>query len=129
MTRQITILIVDDDESVRDGMVTLMQSHGYAAAAFESGENFLLSDASRRTGCLIADMHMHGMTGLELLNRLASAGHSIPAILITARHDENLRARATQAGAFCYLAKPFREDDPLNCIRSALASRNGEPPP
>jgi len=129
LARQVTISIVDDDESVRDGMVTLMQSHGYAAAAFESGEDFLLSDAGDRTGCLIANMHMRGMTGLELLHRLAASGHSIPAILITARHDENLRARARQAGAFCYLAKPFRESDLLNCIRSALARRNGEPSP
>lgn len=110
-------------------MVTLMQSHGYAADAFESGEDFLLSDASRRTHCLIADMHMRGMTGLELLNRLAASGRLIPAILITARHDENLRARALQAGAFCYLAKPFREDDLLNCIRSALANQDGKAHP
>lgn len=121
MPKQIAVSIVDDDESVREGMVSLMQSHGYLAQAFESAESFLGSAC--HTDCLIADMHMPGMTGLELVGRLATSGHSVPAILITARHDEGVRARALEAGVFCYLTKPFNENDLLRCIRSAVVSR------
>ncbi len=78
----------------------LMQSHGYIAEAFESGASFLVSSQRDHADCLIADMQMPGMTGLELLSRLAESGRSIPAILITARYDERVRERARQAGCF-----------------------------
>ncbi len=120
MPEQFAISIVDDDESVREGLVGLMQSHGYIAEAFESGASFLSSDRPRHTDCLIADIHMPGMTGFELDDRLTASGRLIPTILITARHDENLRARALNAGIHCYLTKPFSEDELLECIRSAL---------
>jgi FixJ family two-component response regulator len=120
LPEQVSISIVDDDGSVREGLVSLMQSHGYLAEAFESGAGFLASDRRHRTDCLIADMHMPGMTGLELVEQLAAAGAAIPTILITARHDEGVRLRALQAGVLCYLTKPFKEDELLRCIRSAL---------
>lgn len=120
MPEPFAISIVDDDESVREGLVGLMQSHGYSAEGFDSGASFLGSDRSRHTDCLIADIHMPGMTGFELDEQLAGSGHLIPTILITARHDENLRARALSGGFHCYLTKPFSEDELLDCIRSAL---------
>jgi FixJ family two-component response regulator len=120
---QVAISIVDDDESVREGLVGLIQSHGYAAEAFESGASFLGSERLGRTDCLITDMHMPGMTGLELVSRLAASGASAPTILITARHDLGVRQRALDAGVLCYLAKPFKENDLLECIRSALKRR------
>jgi FixJ family two-component response regulator len=101
-----------------------MQSHGYDAKAFDSGPNFLTFSRLPQTDCLIADMHMPEMTGLELLGRLAQLGASIPTILITARHDEVLRERALKAGVFCYLAKPFKEEHLLNCIHSSLHKSN-----
>jgi FixJ family two-component response regulator len=124
LPEKILISIVDDDESVREALVSLMQSHGYAAEAFESGATFLNSTQVQTTGCLIADMHMPGMTGLELLSRLVAAGLPTPTILITARHDESVRVRALRDGVACYLPKPFAEDELLRCIRSALATRD-----
>jgi len=129
LPQTIQISIVDDDESVREALVGLMQSHGYGADAFESGESFLNAEHRGRCDCLIADMHMPGMTGLELMDRLAAVGQVVPTILITARHDENVRAHALQAGARCYLAKPFSEAALLTCIRSALKGRQAGPEP
>jgi FixJ family two-component response regulator len=118
------ISIVDDDESFREAMESLIKSHGYSARTFESGVGFLQADAQgRATDCLIADMHMPGMTGLELHARLAAAGRAVPTILVTGRHDEALRRRALQSGVHCYLTKPVREDHLVGCIRAALAAR------
>jgi FixJ family two-component response regulator len=119
---RITISIVDDDESVREGMVSLMKSHGYYARSFDSAENFLNSTFRRKTDCLITDMHMPGMTGLELIAAMSADNNSVPSILISARFDEVVRARARQIGAFCYLRKPFSEDELLSCIKTALDS-------
>ena len=116
------ISIVDDDESVREGLVSLMKSHGYTAKSFASAEEFLQSGIAH-ADCLIADMHMPGMSGIELVNHLATSGKSIPAILITARDAENLRLRARQAGVLCYLTKPFKEDVLLRCIRAAMEGK------
>jgi FixJ family two-component response regulator len=117
------ISIVDDDESVREAMAGLMKSHGYLVETFASGESFLSSDHRSRTDCLIADVQMPGMTGLELHNQLVAAGEPIPTILITAHPDDRTRARAMKAGVLGYLAKPFSEDDLLGCIRAAVEHR------
>jgi FixJ family two-component response regulator len=122
LPEKIAISIVDDDESVREGLVSLMQSHGYDAEAFDSGMSFLMSPRRQDTDCLIADMHMPGMTGLALVDHLIMSGHAIPSILITARHDESVRERALKSGVHCYLTKPFKEDRLIGCIRSALGS-------
>jgi FixJ family two-component response regulator len=114
------ISIVDDDESVREAMTGLMKSLGFSAQAFHSPESFLSSDSRHATACLIADVQMPGMTGLELHGRLVASGKPIPTILITAYPDDNVRARALRAGVIGYLTKPFNEDDLLGCIRSAL---------
>ena len=114
------IAIVDDDHSVREALTSLVRSLGYAAVAFECAEHLLRSKGRHRLSCLIADVQMPGMSGLELHDRLVASGERIPMILITAFPDEKLRERALQAGVIGYLAKPFGEDDLLACIRSTL---------
>jgi FixJ family two-component response regulator len=117
------ISVVDDDESMREAMRGLMKSLGYMAEAFASAEQFLNSRQLSRTSCLIADVHMPGMTGLDLHRHLVASGKTIPTILITAYPDDSLRARALGDGVVCYLSKPFDENDLLTCIRSSL--KNG----
>ena len=121
-TLPIVIAIVDDDESVREALTGLMKSLGYGAAAFGSAEEFLNSNLRRCAACLIADVQMPGMTGPELHGRLVACGERIPTILITAYPSETVRVRALDAGVQCFLAKPFSEDDLLECIRLALDS-------
>jgi CheY-like chemotaxis protein len=118
------ISIVDDDEFVREATAGLMRSLGYGAETFESAQDFLEADGARRTSCLIANMQMPGMTGLELCRFLAASGDSLPTILITAYPDDRVRDRAMQAGIKCYLTKPFSEDELVNCIRSAIRDAN-----
>lgn len=120
---KIEISIIDDDESVREAMSGLMRSIGFAANAFPSGESFLKSGRQRRTACLIADVQMPGMTGVELHHRLIGAGNAIPTILITAHVDEKVRAQALDAGVVAYLAKPVDESQLLSCIHSALGGQ------
>jgi len=116
------VSIVDDDQSVRDGIVDLVRAMGFDAQAFERAEYFLQSDDVDRTCCLITDVRMHGMTGLELHDRLVESGRRIPTIVITAFVKESDRERARQAGVLCYLAKPFDEQQLVGCITSALGS-------
>ncbi|MGC1887384.1 MAG: response regulator [Stellaceae bacterium] len=125
MPRTTVIAIVDDDHSVREALTSLVRSLGYVAIAFECGEDLLKSRRRRNVSCLITDVQMPGMTGLELHDRLVAAGQPIPTILITAFPDERARKHALQAGVICYLAKPFSEDDLLACMRSTLGL--GEP--
>jgi len=114
------ISIVDDDESAREGTADLIQALGFIAKSFPSADDFLKSDYVQSTCCLIADMRMPGLTGLELHNRLAESGRGIRSILITAFPNERDRASALRAGVTCYLAKPFNEPELLACVRSAL---------
>jgi FixJ family two-component response regulator len=110
------ISVVDDDESMREAMRGLMKSLGYTAEAFASAEEFLSSRQVPGTFCLIADVHMPGMTGLELHRHLMASGKTIPTILITAYPDDSVRERALGEGIVCYLTKPFEENDLLACI-------------
>jgi FixJ family two-component response regulator len=121
LPRKAVIAIVDDDQSVREALTSLVRSLGYVAMAFECAEDLLKSRRRRSMSCVIADVQMPGMTGIELHNRLVASGEPIPTILITAFPDERSRERALQAGAIGYLTKPFSEDDLLACIRSNLA--------
>ena len=118
------ISIVDDDESVRRTTKLLVESFGYQAAVFESAESFLKSDQLYDTGCLVVDIQMPGMNGLQLQSHLAGEGYSIPIIFITAYWD-NSRRRALQAGAVAFLEKPFNDEQLLKSIRSALKDRKG----
>ena len=120
---KIEVAIVDDDESVREAMSGLMRSLGFSVKAFSSGEGFLRSNCLRRAACLIADVQMPGMTGLELHHRIVTSGRPIPTILITAYVDEKVRAQALKAGVACYLPKPIDESKLLACIHSALGDQ------
>jgi FixJ family two-component response regulator len=115
------ISVIDDDDAMREAMKGLMKSLGFAAETFASAEEFLKSTHLHDTSCLITDMNMPGMSGLELHARLSASGTTIPTILITAYPDDGVRARALRAGVICYLSKPFDNNDLLTCIRSALA--------
>ena len=122
MPEKPVISIVDDDRSVREGTRDLLEAMGFIAKAFERADQFLQSDRRGDTSCLIADVRMPGMTGLELHDRLTRSGHPIPTILMTAFPNDRDRARAMKAGVVCYLTKPFSEGELLACIHSALGS-------
>ena len=119
MTRNL-ISIVDDDESVRRTTKLLVESFGYRAAVFESAESFLKSDQLYDTSCLVVDVQMPGMNGLQLQSHLAAEGCFIPIIFITAYGDQESRRRALQAGAVAFLDKPFSDQQLLKNIRSAF---------
>ena len=105
---------------MREAVKGLMKSWGYTAEAFASAEEFLSSRRVPRTACLIADVMMPGMTGLELHRHLVASGKTIPTILITAHPDDGVRERALQDGIIGYLSKPFSEEDLMACISSSL---------
>lgn len=119
------ISIVDDDGSVREAIESLMKSVGYIAEAFPSAGDFLTSGRLDDTGCLILDVQMPGMTGLELQDHLIASKSRIPIIFISAHCDAESRARALEAGAVGFLQKPFSEDALLNAINSSLADAHG----
>jgi FixJ family two-component response regulator len=115
-----TISIVDDDASVREGLADLVSSMGFQAKTFRRAEHFLKSRWIRKTTCLIADVQMPEMTGLELYSALEDLGVKIPTILITAFPNNNDRERALNAGVSRYLTKPFQKGELIKCIRSTL---------
>ena len=123
------IAIVDDDESVREATKGLIRSVGLAAETFRSGEDFLRSPHLGRAACLVTDVNMPGMSGLDLHRRVATVGKGIPTILITAYPNDSVRARALSAGIICYLIKPFSEEELLRCIRFALDEEDGASAP
>ena len=114
------ISIVDDDESVRIALKSLIGSVGFRAEVFGSGEEFLRSPHVSQTDCLIADVRMPGMSGLELQDRLNIAKSSIPIIFISAHDDGEARTKALRAGAIDFLQKPFSEDSLLGAISACL---------
>jgi FixJ family two-component response regulator len=121
------ISIVDDDESVREAIRSLLRSVGLRADVFASAEEFLSSAALNDTACLILDLRMPGMSGLELQARLKAAGYKIPLIFITAHaSDREARARALQAGAVDFLFKPFKEEVLLEHVYAAIKAGGGE---
>jgi FixJ family two-component response regulator len=116
------VAIVDDDVSIRRATQNLLQAAGFSATTFPNAERFLKSKRRHGISCLVADVRMPGMTGLELYEALAASGDAIPTILITAHDDEAIRLRAREAGVRCYLSKPFSPEELCECIRAALAS-------
>jgi FixJ family two-component response regulator len=120
------ISIVDDDESVREVTTGLVRSFGYVAAPFASAEEFLQSDCVRDTSCLISDVQMSGLSGVELQDRLNAAGHRVPIIFITAFPEERIRSRVLKAGACGFLTKPFSDDSLFECLDIALKSQDRE---
>ena len=119
------VSVVEDDQFFRESMRRLMRSLGYDVAAFPSAADFLASPRLTETACLIADVHMPAMTGLELHEHLIEAGYAIPTILVTAYPDDVDRARALNDGVVCYLRKPVDEQHLIRCLRAAIES--GEP--
>ena len=117
------IAIVDDDESMRDTTSDLLESAGFSTATFASAARLLKSRRLYGVACLILDMRMPDMTGLELHQHLVASGRSIPTILMTAYPDERVRARAMKTNVVCYLAKPFEAAELLNCVRCAIHGR------
>jgi len=126
MPNKPVVSIVDDDLSVLEGTKDLLNSKGFAAQSFQRAEDFLKSEHFHNTSCLITDVQMPGMTGLELYNRLIASGKIIPTILITAYPDDKTRALALRSGVLCYLIKPFDVNELLACVRSALKHRKTE---
>jgi len=119
------ISVVDDDESTRKSTTLLIESLGFQAAGFESADSLLKSSQLQETSCLIIDVRMPGMNGLQLQSHLAAAGYKIPIIFITAYDDKESRRRAMQAGAVAFLAKPFTADLLLQTVHSALPVQSG----
>jgi FixJ family two-component response regulator len=116
------IAIVDDDESVCIGMTSLMRSLGYAVNAYGSAEDFLQSQERHGASCLISDVQMPGVGGLELQQILLAEGSRLPIIFITAFPDTRVQQLAMQAGATCFLSKPFDGETLINCLESALGA-------
>jgi FixJ family two-component response regulator len=114
------IAIVDDDDLMRGALQGLLKAVGLPAQAFASAEEFLKSGQQRQAGCLITDIRMPGMTGLELQAKLNSENCRIPIIFITAHGDEKMRMQALRAGAVEFMAKPFNDEALLESVRAAL---------
>ena len=114
------ISIVDDDQSFRESMHQLVMLLGYTVEAFPSAADFLASRLLPETACLVADVQMPGMTGVELHRHLVDVGYAIPTILVTAYPDEAIRDQALRDGIVCFLSKPVDADRLDRCLRSAL---------
>lgn len=115
------VAVVDDDASIRNAMQDLLSAAGYSTFTFGNATSFLDSSVRPNVACLVADMRMPGMTGLELHEHLARSGAGIPTVVITAHPEELTRERAREAGITCFLTKPFSPDELLECVRKALA--------
>ena len=120
MPKESLVSVVEDDQYFRESMRRLMRSLGYNVEAFSSAADFLASPRLIETTCLIADVHMPAMTGVELHRHLIKVGYAIPTILVTAYPDDVDRARALNDGVVCYLRKPVDEQHLIRCLRAAL---------
>lgn len=119
------ISIVDDDEDVRESTKSFVRSLGYRAVTFGSAEEFLESAHLTATACLITDVQMPGLSGVELQDRLIADGYRVPVIFVTGFPDDRLQRHVLKSGAIGYLCKPFSEDRLIACIDAALASHKG----
>src|SRR5437870_13570651 len=122
------VTVVDDDESLRRSLRNLLRSVGYGVEMFDSAEEFLRSAERENTGCLVLDLRMTGMTGLDLLRHLAAVNARMPAVIVTAHGDEEMSQRCLGAGAVAFLDKPFHGDALLDAVQPALGGydrRNG----
>jgi len=121
MTADLTVFIVDDDDAIRDSLQVLLECAGFRAESFATPLAFLESDAPSRPGCLLVDVRMPQMSGLDVQERLARDGHAIPVVVMTGHGDVPLAVRAMKAGAVDFVEKPFEEEALLAAVRSALA--------
>jgi FixJ family two-component response regulator len=122
MPKRSLVSVVEDDQFFRESMRRLMRSLGHRVEAFASAADFLASPRLAETACLIADVNMPAMTGIELYRHLSDAGRAIPTILVTAYPKDIERSRALNDGVVCYLRKPVDEEHLKRCLRAALAS-------
>jgi FixJ family two-component response regulator len=127
LARLLVISIIDDDASVREATARLVRSLGYRAAVFSSAEEYLHSDRVHDSSCVITDLHMPGMSGFDLQDRLIADGNSTPIIFMTARVEENASAQVSGAGAFGFLRKPFDDESLIACLDEALKDSDDEP--
>ena len=119
-TERLLLSVVDDDEMLRESLPDLLREFGFAARAFSSGQEFLSSDYVDETRCLILDVAMPGMSGLDLQKELKRRGQAIPIIFITGQKDEETRKQAFRQGAVKFLYKPFSDGDLLDAVNAAL---------
>ncbi len=122
MPKPTLISIVEDDQPFRESMRKLVTALGYTVEVFPSAADFLASPLLAATACVVTDVQMPGMSGIELHRHLIAAGYAIPTILVTAYPDEVARRRAMKDGVACYLGKPVDDDHLQRCLRSALES-------
>jgi FixJ family two-component response regulator len=118
--RDLEIAVIDDDQSFRIALVESLSSLGFAVDGYASAEDYIDRIGNKSVDCVVTDIHMPGMSGLDLTNHLASQGSTTPIVLITARSDRNLEAKAAAAGVACLLRKPFEIKDLIECINGAL---------
>jgi FixJ family two-component response regulator len=123
MPKRSLVSVVEDDQFFRDSMRRLMRSLGFRVEAFASAADFLASPCLGETACLIADVNMPLMTGVELYQHLIASGYAIPTILVTAYADDDVRTRALKDGVIGYLRKPVDEKHLKRCLHAALQSR------
>jgi FixJ family two-component response regulator len=128
MAEKPLVAIVDDDESIRNATRDLLRAAGFSTATFQDAESFLGSASRASASCVVADIRMPGMTGLELYQTLVASGDGIPTVIITAHPEDATRSRAREAGITCYLSKPFVPDELVECVREALAKLRGPIP-
>jgi FixJ family two-component response regulator len=114
------VFVVDDDDSMREGLTSLIASDGLQVASFGSAQEFLLHPATARPSCLVLDVRMPGLSGLDLQRELATSGRDIPVVFITAHGDVATAVRAMKAGAVEFLPKPFRSEELLAAVHQAL---------
>jgi FixJ family two-component response regulator len=122
MPKRSLVSVVEDDQFFRESMRRLMRSLGYRIEAFASAADFLASPRLGETACLIADVNMPAMTGVELHRHLIDTGHAIPTILVTAYPNDVDRLRASTDGVLCYLRKPLNQQELKRCLHAALTS-------
>jgi FixJ family two-component response regulator len=122
MPKRSLVSVVEDDQFFRESMEMLIRSLGYRVEAFASAADFLASPRLAETACLIADVNMPAMTGIELYRHLSDAGRAIPTILVTAYPNDVDQIRALTNGVVCYLRKPVNEQQLIRCLHAALTS-------
>jgi FixJ family two-component response regulator len=120
VSTELSIFVVDDDESFRLAIVGSLRSLGYAAQGFASGEEFIAANGATSCDCVITDLHMRGMSGLDLMRQLQAQGSTVPAIVITGRPEPGLETKVTALGAVCLLRKPFETDALIQSLEKAL---------
>ena len=125
MSKLPLVAIIDDDDSVRVTTDSLVRSLGYIVHTFASAEEFLRSNRVDDFSCVITDVQMPGMSGVQLQDQLRDQGYRVPFIFFTAFPDENIRTRALAAGAICYLTKPFDGDSLIQCLQAASNTYDG----